>query len=94
MVASFRHIALAVLLLSLPFPLSAQTRPPTNRPSAPMTDQEVLLLLSGETSTDRIILTLNNNRPDALLRTLPFTAWTGHAIPFPTCNLWPRKVAC
>ena len=40
------------------------------RPTAPMTEQHIALLFAGQGSADRILVTLNNNRADALTVTL------------------------
>lgn len=60
-------------------------------PPPPHTPQEILLLFSGNTADERILLTLNNNRPDVLTTSITVYTAAGEATVLPDVNLVPQE---
>lgn len=60
-------------------------------PPPPHTPQEILLLFSGNTVDERILLTLNNNRPDSLTTSIVVYTAAGTLANLPDITLVPQE---
>lgn len=81
----WKSVAMFLLLAFSPSAFGQQStlHSRASLPQAPYTDQEIALLFAGQSAADRILLTLNNNRPlplDARL-TIYFLDGSSHKIP-------------
>jgi hypothetical protein len=60
-------------------------------PAAPMTDQDVLLLFAGRSANDKILLTLNNNRPSKMAVEITLYDLSGNPKPLPSLTMDPSE---
>jgi hypothetical protein len=69
----FRGLVFLSLAATAAFALGQKHPVYPTVPPPPHTPQEILLLFSGNTADERILLTLNNNRPNVLTTSIPCT---------------------
>jgi hypothetical protein len=88
----FRHLIFLGIAGCLTLSAFGQKHPvyPTI-PPPPHTPQEILLLFSGNTADERILLTLNNNRPDVMTTSVTVYTSAGVSTALPDVQMIPQE---